>query len=104
MMNAESVRRELPFTVLRPASEFGLAEEGEISVQGMIDCCFSENGAYVLLDFKSDAVPESLLHQRAEQYRPQLTLYAEALEAITGCPVSQKILYFLRAGREISLS
>ena len=101
LLSAESVRRELPFTMLKPASELGLDGEGWISVQGMIDCCFLEDGGYILLDFKSDDVSGDTLRQRAESYRTQLDLYAEALQKITGRPVIQKILYFLRENQTV---
>ena len=32
------------------------------------------------------------------RHRPQLALYAEALEAITGLPVRERVLYLVRAG------
>ena len=67
----------------------------------MIDCCFLEDNGYILLDFKSDDVSGDTLRQRAESYRTQLDLYAEALQKITGRPVIQKILYFLRENQTV---
>ena len=63
-------------------------------MQGVIDCCFIEQGAWVLVDYKTDADAEGA----AERHRPQLELYAQALAGITGRPVHERVLYLVRAG------
>ena len=65
-------------------------------LQGVIDCCFVERGAWVLVDYKTDSpadVPAVL-----QKHRPQLALYAQALEALTGLPVAERLLVLVRAG------
>ena len=65
-------------------------------MQGVIDCCFEENGKWVLIDYKTDSpsdVPGAI-----ERHRPQLEIYAQALETITGMQVCERILYLVRAG------
>ena len=97
ILASEDVRREVPFTLLKDAGEIQQGVTGKVSVQGIIDCCFKENGAFVIVDYKSDNVYGEALQKRAEGYRTQLELYGEALERITGLPVKEKILFFLRS-------
>ena len=46
---------------------------------------------------------EEQLAARAESYRIQLDTYAYALRRIFGLPVRERILYFLRPGRSVTL-
>ena len=56
------------------------------------------------MDYKTDrAEGEDEIRQRAAYYRMQLDTYAHALERIFGLPVREKILYFLRSGRTVTL-
>ena len=70
-------------------------------MQGSIDCCFIEDGAWVLLDYKTDRAddPEAL----RQRYRPQLAVYALALARITGIPVRQKLLCLLATGEVLDV-
>jgi ATP-dependent helicase/nuclease subunit A len=69
-------------------------------VQGVIDCCFLEDGEWVLLDYKTDRAddPAALL----DRYRPQIDWYAKALSGITGVPVKERLICLLRAGLELT--
>ena len=67
-----------------------------ITIQGMIDCCFLEDGAWVLLDYKTDRFFGAKEKERlVARYQTQLGLYAEALAALTGIPVKEQRLCFL---------
>lgn len=82
--------------------------EGEnIIIQGTIDCYFEEDGAYVLLDYKSgwgtQAVDEQGLQMVADRYRAQLDLYREALEKIRNIEVRQVYLYLFDLKRELQI-
>ena len=96
LRRAETVRREWPFNVRLRASEALTPEENdrfgdsELLVQGTIDCCFIEDGQWVLLDYKTDRTDD--MDALRSHYRSQLRLYALALERITGLPVRQRIL------------
>ena len=59
---------------------------------------FEEDGALVLIDFKSD---RQIREESVRQYTRQLAVYAEALETIMQQPVSQRALFFLQSGRTI---
>ena len=76
-----------------PSDELG---DTQVILQGAIDCCFEEDGQWVLVDYKTDSPSE--LSARIEKHRPQLEIYAQALERITRIPVREKVLYFVRAG------
>ena len=65
----------------------------DLLVQGVIDLCFLENGAWVLVDYKTDRCPAEEL---PAMYGDQLRWYARALREITGLPVRFGGLYSLR--------
>ena len=90
LLRSRRVEREWAFTFRRET------ENGAALVQGVIDCCFEENGKWVLVDYKTDSpsdVPGTI-----ERHRPQLEIYAQALEKITGMQVCERVLYLVRAG------
>ena len=91
MLRSEQIEREWAFTYKRHA------QDGQIQlVQGIIDCCFMENGKWVLVDYKTDSPTD--VSAVMEKHRPQLAVYADALERITKIPVRERILYLVRAG------
>ncbi|MDO5323128.1 MAG: UvrD-helicase domain-containing protein [Clostridia bacterium] len=107
LLAADEVQREWPFNVLLRASE-ALTEaeaagmpDGEMLVQGSIDCCFMENGVWVLLDYKTDRSDDAAALTR--RYRNQLRLYALALERITGIAVREIRLCLLRSGETLEI-
>ena len=102
LLKSNDIRREIPFTLLKNAGEIQPDATGKVSIQGIIDCCFKEDGAFVIVDYKSDNVYGEALNERAKQYKMQIDLYGEALERITGIPVKEKILFFLRTGKTFS--
>ncbi len=88
---AESSERhaEWPFT---------LKVEGGMILQGVLDACFLEEGAWVLVDYKTDwGDPEEL----ALRYRDQMRWYMRALRDITGLPVKEAWLYLLRLNQAV---
>lgn len=99
LRRAETVKREWPFNALVRADEaLSPVEAGrfageELLVQGTIDCCFIEDGAWILLDYKTDRSGD--LDALRDHYRAQLSVYALALERITGIPVRQRLLCLL---------
>ena len=102
---AERVLREYRFTLLVDARRYEpLAAEGDrVLLQGVVDCCFEEDGALCVVDFKTDRVTGEALLARAQSYRPQLTAYSEALTRVLGKPVTERVLYFLHAGETVAL-
>ena len=104
MANAERLWREFEFSLLRPAGEiFPGAGEDEILLQGVVDCCFAENGALTVVDYKTDRIGPDFAEERAARYRSQLECYAWAMGKIVGLPVRERIIYFLRPGKAVSI-
>jgi len=91
MIKSRRVEREWAFTFKRQGSDGAMQ-----LVQGVIDCCFEEDGKWVLIDYKTDSPMDA--EGAVQRHRPQLKIYAQALESITGMPVGEKILYLIRAG------
>ncbi len=103
-MRAGKLWREFSFALLRPAGEiFPGGGDDEILLQGVVDCCFAEDGALVVVDYKTDRIPASAAAERAERYRTQLESYAWAMERITGLPVKERLVWFLSPGCQAAL-
>ena len=83
LLAATQVEREWPFSLM--------AEERMI-LQGVLDCCFMEDGAWVVIDYKTDRADPA---QLALRYRDQLRWYMRALRDITGIPVREGCLYLI---------
>ena len=92
MLQASVVHREWAFNLRLEKSMTAL-------VQGVIDCCFLEDGAWVLVDYKTDNVIDE--NAVLTRYSSQLHMYRRALEEITGIPVRETVLFLLRSGKGI---
>ena len=96
-LNSDLGRRMLASDEVRREWGFCLLHEG-VLVQGIPDLCFTENGAWVLVDYKTDrCLPAELVGR----YREQLLWYARALREITGREVREIYLYALRHGEAV---
>ena len=70
-------------------------------MQGTIDCCFIEDGQWVLLDYKTDRADDlDVIRQR---YHAQLGLYALALARITGIPVKERALCLIAMNETLTV-
>ena len=56
--------------------------EHQVTVQGIADLLFEEDGEWVLVDFKTDRISSE--QQLARRYHEQLELYARMIADITG--------------------
>lgn len=106
MKKSPRVLREHKFAILLPAAMFDKAlpeseSDEDVLIQGIIDCAFEENGAMVLLDYKTDHVQNG--EELAARYRDQLRLYQLALEETLGLPVKDVLLYSFHLAEEIQL-
>ena len=107
LLASRNVQREWPFNAMMricealQEDERGDYSDEEILVQGTIDCCFEEDGAWVLLDYKTDRSDDAAA--LTLRYRSQLRLYALALERITGMPVKEIRLCLLLAGENLNV-
>jgi ATP-dependent helicase/nuclease subunit A len=82
---------EVPFEILleREASV-------PILVRGSIDLVFKEADGWVLVDYKTDSLPSGIPDALVDRYAPQVRLYAESWQRITGEKVKEIGLYFSR--------
>ncbi|NLX91345.1 MAG: helicase-exonuclease AddAB subunit AddA [Firmicutes bacterium] len=110
--------RELPFTLALPATEIycpgdkACCPEAEqeyeqqkdpVLIQGVIDCIFMENDAFILIDYKTGIAPELETDETRVHYSRQLYYYSLAIEKIWRKPVSEKYLYFFDSGQLLQL-
>jgi ATP-dependent helicase/nuclease subunit A len=105
LRSASRVERELEFAVLLRAEELGLAQDAEpVLLQGVIDCCFVEDGGWVLLDYKTDRLlPGETAGSAAQAHAQQLSLYALALTQLSGIPVRSRVVALLSAGEAVDV-
>jgi ATP-dependent helicase/nuclease subunit A len=100
-MAAKELYKEAPFTIRH---ELG---GRQVLVQGTIDCCFRQNDGWILVDYKSNYVDmanmDAEMQRLRADYVPQLALYREALEGVTGMPVKKAVLYLFGIDKEISI-
>ncbi len=98
MTNSVRAERELSFVYAADASAlYDTAAEERVLLQGVIDACFTEDGSWVLVDYKTDAPrPDDNESALAARHARQLGLYAAALSSLTGMPVSERCVVYLR--------
>lgn len=94
MLQSDNVRREWAFNLR-------LTGQQAMLLQGVIDCAFEENGAWVLVDYKTDRVDDA--QALVARYAEQVAWYARALTEITGKSVRERWLYALRAGEALAV-
>ena len=93
MKRAAIIRKELPFSILLPARQFyPQCEEGEtIFLQGAIDCLLEKDNKLVIIDYKTDRVPDG--ETLAAHYHRQIQIYGASAEKILGKPVAAMYLW-----------
>ncbi len=106
LLRSPRVERELPFNHRVTASSILDTDSTEtLLLQGIIDCCFiDEKGEWVLIDYKTDYVPHGWAEKTAKRHAKQLSLYKNALEQLTGIPVSECWIHLLSSGESVRLS
>ena len=100
-MAAQELYKEAPFTIRHDM------DGRQVLVQGTIDCYFRQENGWVLVDYKSNYIDKDDLDAEMQrlraEYLPQLALYREALEGVTGVPVKKAVLYLFGIDKEISI-
>ena len=100
---AGKLHRETPFAMkITPAeaqllgyTHLNQPEDEQITIHGIIDAYFEENGQIILVDYKTDKASP---HVVAQRYRLQLEFYQTALAAITHKTVAQRLIYLFHTG------
>lgn len=96
----ETLEKEKPFTMKYTVNGT------EVLLQGVIDCCFEEDGEMVIVDYKTNRLREgadfeSEVNRLQEEYKSQLELYANAVENGTGKRVKEAQLYLFAINSSI---
>ena len=100
MRTGKELRREMRFSVQMDAARLQEGAEGTVLLQGVIDCFFTEeNGDLVIVDYKTDRVYSE--KELLDRHGKQLTLYASAVEKITGKAVAKTCIWSFSMGKEI---
>lgn len=71
-------------------------------MEGIVDLAFRENGAWVLVDYKTQEVEDDSTSWIAH-YGPQLRAYAEAWKHLTEEPVKEAWLFFVHSGAQVKV-
>ena len=98
LKEAKEIHKEEPFYINLPAKDiFDEAADNEmILVQGIIDLYYiDKNGNLILVDYKTDYVPDGNLSKLEEKYKIQLELYKKALEGALGRKVDKAMIWAL---------
>ena len=104
LRNAERVIREFKFSILIDAKQYDhRANDEQIMLQGVTDCCLIRGGALTVIDFKTDRVQPGGERLAGETYRPQLSAYSLALSRIFGMPVTRRLLYFFQTDAVVEI-
>ena len=92
---AKKTYKEQPFYINIPVNELYESKSNEnILVQGIIDLYYiTENEEIILVDYKTDYVPENKASYLKEKYQSQLNLYKRALEQALGKKVTRAYIY-----------
>jgi len=96
--------REYKFSILDDGLKYSDDLSGEkVLLQGVVDCAILEPDGITVIDFKTDAVSNDSLGKTIEKYRSQICAYSDALGRIFEMPVKNRVLYFFRLGKGISV-
>ncbi len=88
---------EVPFEVLMPNDH---KDDNAVPtlLRGVIDLAFHEPKGWVIVDYKTDARPQSYVPALVDHYRGQVETYADAWRRMTGDNVAEKGLFFTQVG------
>lgn len=103
MKASQRLERELRFLWEVGSEWMGYENAGsdKITVQGVADCVFWEEGGMVIVDYKTDVV--SCAEELADKYREQLRIYRMVLRQSLQTEVKACILYSFHLEKEIQL-
>lgn len=97
--------KEQRFVIKRPAKELISSYEGmeDILVQGIFDAYFEEDEKVVLIDYKTDYVPDNDDNYLKQKYEIQLASYEKALRQLTGKEIKDIYIYSFYMSKSIKL-
>ena len=77
--------------------------EGEELLEGVIDLVFEEEGALVIVDYKTDGIAADQALAQAAHHAPQLQLYGRGLAQALGMPVRERLVLFTSLGQVVAV-
>jgi ATP-dependent helicase/nuclease subunit A len=97
---AGDVLREIPFNLSLPPGDFpGMPDSSEgldqVMLRGRIDLLLRHGDSVVVIDYKTDNITADQIEGRKEMYQPQVLLYRDAIQKLTGLRVGGVYLIFL---------
>ena len=94
----EVVRRAAEREHWRESYVATVQEDGR-DLEGFVDVIYREDvGSHVIVDYKTDDVPEAAIPARVAYYQPQVDAYRRALGEAVGGDMGEPTLVFLRPG------
>lgn len=96
---SEQCFTEVPFQVL-----FDDHALEPIIVRGVIDLIFKHDDGWVLVDYKTDVIDKRGIEFTVKKHAPQINIYADAWNKITGEKVNKSYCFLVRAGVAIELN
>lgn len=93
---------EAGFTLLTPNDP--AVEAVPTLLRGVIDLAFREPEGWVIVDYKTDDCGAGRLPSLTEHYAGQLRTYADCWRRITGEPIKETALFFVREAKYVVVS
>lgn len=114
MREAKQVWRELPFSFETPVKmaypDWQGPSDEQVFIQGMVDALYqSHDGELVLVDYKTDRIPEHLQDDSAigayfkNRYQTQIALYTAAIENSWKHKIDKACLYLVENGMIVTI-
>jgi ATP-dependent exoDNAse (exonuclease V) beta subunit len=75
--------------------------DGAELLEGVIDLVFEEDGALVIVDYKTDGIAAEQALAQAAHHAPQLQLYGRGLAQALGLPVRERLVLFTSTGQVV---
>jgi len=96
----EDVIREIAFNLARPqpvksSESMSLSPLDQLMLRGRIDLLIRVDDAFIVIDYKTDQVTGGQIQAKKASYQPQVQLYRQAVEKLTGIEVKAVYLVFL---------
>ena len=98
LKQAKEIHKERPFYINIPATDIfeDAAEDERILVQGIIDLYYiDKDDKLILVDYKTDYVPNGDVSILEKKYEVQLALYKKALEGALNKKVDKAMIWAL---------
>ena len=102
MLKAERKYFEIPFSVKTDGKSLELDRDLPVILTGVIDLVFWEDGGWVIADYKTEEIERSV-ERFVDYYAPQVKIYSQFWEQITGESVKESGLYFTSVNKWIKV-